>query len=71
MDPSEFDAELADLQSQVEAVVDVLAKYPDVAAEVAAALANPQRQELTADEQARRARLNALTQTVARLADVV
>ena len=71
MDPSEFDAELANLQSQVEAVVDVLAKYPDAAAEVAAALANPQPQKLTADEQARRARLNALTQTVARLADVV
>lgn len=71
MESTEFDAELADLQSQVEAVVDVLAKYPDVAAEVAEALANPQRQELTADEQARRARLNALTQTVARLADVV
>lgn len=71
MDPSEFDAALADLQSQVEAVVDVLAKYPDAAAEVAAALANPQPQKLTADEQARRARLNALTQTVARLADAV
>ena len=71
MESTEFDAELAALQAQVEAVVDVLAKYPDAAAEVAEALANPQRQELTADERARRARLNALTQTVARLADVV
>ena len=64
MDATDFDAKLAEFQSQFSAVLAVIAKHPDIHLELRAALADHEAHaELSKAAQTRLAQLNAIAAT--------